>query len=146
MTGEALVVPPEKYDTALNVVGTSVTVLASVARTKGYEITLQKGDSGMGPPPHSHGWDESFFVLKGTILFQCDGRETLCKPGTLVHVPAGTVHAFSYGESGGEMLEIAGKGSQATQMFTDFNNEVPSPPDISKVLAVWARNGVTPNL
>jgi hypothetical protein len=55
----AFVVIPKDYDPALNVLGIRVTVLASNNATLGYEITRQQGEKGMGPPPHSHDWDES---------------------------------------------------------------------------------------
>jgi len=74
------------------VLGNKVTVLASKAVTQSYEITLQPGDEGMGPPLHSHNWDESVYVLKGKVEFSCAGKTVICMPGTLVHVPAGTVH------------------------------------------------------
>ncbi len=97
MKAQPFVVTPKDCDPALNVLGTKVTVLASNAATQAYEITLQQGDEGMGPPPHSHNWDESFYVLKGKVEFTCAGKTIMCMPGTLVHVPAGTVHGFRYG-------------------------------------------------
>ena len=74
MKPQPFVLKPEDYDPALNVIGTKVTVLASNAATQAYEITLQKGDEGMGPPPHSHNWDESFYVISFYRLFYelCD--------------------------------------------------------------------------
>lgn len=63
MKPQPFIVSPNDYEPALNVLGTKVTVLASNAATQGYEITLQQGDEGMGPPLHSHDWDESFYVL-----------------------------------------------------------------------------------
>lgn len=144
MKTHTFVVTPEDYDPALNVLGTKVTVLASNAATQGYEITLQQGDEGTGPPPHSHNWDESFFVLKGKIEFTCAGRTVMCVPGTLVHVPAGTVHSFRYGAGGGEMLELTGQGGLATQMFTAVSKEIPPGlPYVPKVLEVLKQNGVT---
>lgn len=138
------IVTPNNYNTALSVLGTKVTILAPNTATQSYEITLQQGDEGTGPPPHSHDWDESFFILKGTVEFVCDGKSTTCTQGTLVHVPAGTVHGFNYGAGGGEMLEFTGQGGLATQMFTAVNNEIPpGPPDIPKVLGVLQSNGVT---
>ena len=62
MTAKAFVVAPKDYPRPLNVVGEHITVLASEAATGGYEIFLQEGPEGTGPPPHSHPWDESFFV------------------------------------------------------------------------------------
>ena len=144
MKTHTFVVTPEDYGPALNVLGTKVTVLASNAATQGYEITLQQGAEGTGPPPHSHNWDESFFVLKGKIEFTCAGRTVMCVPGTLVHVPAGTVHGFRYGAGGGEMLELTGQGGLATQMFTAVSKEIPPDlPYVPKVLEVLKQNGVT---
>ena len=144
MKAQPFVVTPKDYDPALNVLGTKVTVLASNAATQTYEITLQQGEEGTGPPPHSHGWDESFYVLKGNVEFTCAGKTAMCTPGTLVHVPAGTVHGFRYGTGGGEMLELTGQGGFATQMFTAISKEIPpGPPNIPKVLEVLKQNGVT---
>ena len=144
MKNQAFVVPPEKYGPALDVLGTKVTVLASNAATQAYEVTLQRGDEGTGPPPHSHDWDESFFVLKGKVEFSYEGSTTMCAPGALVHLPAGTVHGFRYGPGGGEMLEITGQGGHATQMFTVVSREIsPGSPDIPKLLEVLKQNGVT---
>ncbi len=144
MKPQHFVLTHEQYHPPLNVVGTLVTVLASNAVTQSYGITLQQGDEGTGPPPHSHDWDESFYVLKGKVEFICDGKVDMCMPGTLVHVPRGTVHGFRYGSGGGQMLEVTGQGALATQMFTAVDNEIPvGPPDIPKLLEVLKRNGVT---
>jgi hypothetical protein len=45
---------PEDYPRALNVVGEKITVLASKAVANGFEIYLQDGPEGSGPPPHLH--------------------------------------------------------------------------------------------
>jgi quercetin dioxygenase-like cupin family protein len=131
------VLTPDRRARPLNVVGTQVTVLASNAATQSYGITLQQGDEGMGPPPHSHDWDEAFYVIKGEIQFVCDGEAHACQPGTLVHIPRGTVHAFQYGKGGGQMLEITGENARASQMFAAVDQAIPSgPPDIPKLLHV----------
>lgn len=141
---QAFVVTPDNYPSALDVLGTKVTVLASNTATQAYEFTLQRGDEGTGPPLHSHGWDETFFVLKGEVEFNYDGKTTRCVLGTLVHLPAGTVHGFRYGAGGGEILELAGQDGSATKMFTAMNREIPpGSPDIPKVLDVLTQNGVT---
>lgn len=137
------VLRPDAREPALNVLGTQVTVLASNAATQSYGMTFQQGDEGTGPPPHHHDWDESFYILQGEVEFLCDGTTHLCTPGTLVHVPRGTVHGFRFG-AGGQMLEITGQGATAAQMFTAIHNEIPAgPPNIPKVLEVLQRNGVT---
>lgn len=139
------VLAPRDYDPALDVLGTKVTVLASHAATAAYEITLQEGEEGTGPPLHSHDWDECFFVTRGKVEFTYGGETRMCTSGTLVHVPAGTVHGFTYGGGGGEILELTtGGGGAATQMFAALSREIPpGPPDIPKLVEVLRQNGVT---
>lgn len=144
MKAEPFVVAPSAYETALDVLGISVTVLASNVQTQGYEITLQSGDEGVGPPPHRHDWDESFFLLRGEVELSIDGKANVYSPGTLVHLPAGTVHGYRFGAGGGEMLEIAGQGGNATRMFAQVDREVsPGPPDVPALTALLQRHGVT---
>jgi len=38
--------------------------------------------------PHSHPWEESFYVTKGTVQFTCNDQTFDCHEGTLVNVPA----------------------------------------------------------
>jgi quercetin dioxygenase-like cupin family protein len=144
MKTQPFVVSPQDYPRALSVLGVQITVLAPNTATQSYEITLQEGAQGMGPPPHKHDWDESFFVLTGTIEFSCAGKTQQIQAGTLVHAPAGTVHAFRFGDGGGSMLEVSGAGGSATNMFTQIDREVPAgPPDIPKVIDILQRHGVT---
>lgn len=143
MKAKGFIVTPETYGPTLDVVGTKITVLASVEQTRGCEFTLQRGAEGSGPPLHSHGWDEYFFVLKGTIEFTCDGRTTLCKPGALVFIPANTMHSFRYGAGGAEMLELAGPGGQAVQMFTAVSKVPFEPATVPRLIEVLGQNGVT---
>jgi len=143
MDSHALIVKPETRTPAINVHGVMVTVLASGDATGSGEITLQEGQEGMGPPPHSHNWDESFFILEGSVEIQVDGRNELCGPGTLVHVPAGSAHGFRFGADGGKMLEFTGRDARATDMFKALADEIrPDAPDLAKVKKVFDRNGV----
>ena len=101
----------------------------------------------MGPPPHSHDWDEAFFVLKGSVDFTSDNKTESCFPGTLVFVPGGAVHSFQYRPDGGEMLEMTGAGSWATQMFAAVDEKIPpGPPEIENITEVLSKNGVTLHL
>jgi len=143
MSRTPFIVTPNSYGPALSVVGTNVTVLASNKETNGMEFTFQSGGKGMGPPPHSHDWDEAFFVVKGSVEFNCDGKMEMCAPGTLVFVPGGTVHAFQYGPDGGEMFEVTGAGSIAAQMFRAIDSEIPPGPlNVEQVIEVLGENGV----
>lgn len=143
MNPQPFVVTPGEYARALNVVGEKITVLASREATHGYEIFLQEGPEGSGPPPHSHDWDESFYVIKGSVEISCNGMTTTAMPGTLVHVPAGAVHSFTMGVGGCEMLSVAGHTGEASALFTMIDAEVPpGPPDVAKLLEIAAKCNV----
>ena len=143
MSSKPFILKPNARRPALNVIGAQITVLASETDIQDQQITVQSGDEGTGPPPHSHDWDESFYVTKGQIAFTSGGETAMCTAGTLVHVPAGTIHAFSYGPGGGEMLEITGRRSNAVPMFTAVDREIPpGPPDVAKVIQVLGEHGV----
>jgi quercetin dioxygenase-like cupin family protein len=142
MPAKPFVVKPKDYAPTLNIVGEHVTVLASGEATGGYEIFFQRGPEGSGPPPHSHEWDESFFVTKGQIDFGIGDESTTGLPGTLVHLPAGTVHWFRFGPGGGEMVSMTSRLG-ASRFFTDLAREVaPVNPDLGKLAEVGARHGL----
>ena len=102
MTAKPFFVTPKDYAQPLNVVGEHITVLASGAATGGYEIFLQAGPEGSGPVPHTHPWDESFYVTKGEVDFGIEDRAIVTAvPGTLVNIPAGTTHWFRWRAGGG---------------------------------------------
>lgn len=144
MHKEPFVVRPQDRQRPLSVVGCGVTVLANNERTGSYEITLQSGQEGMGPPPHSHPWDEAFFVVEGNVHFVLDGKTLLAEAGTLIHIPAGTIHGFQFHAGGGRMLEVTGNGGGATRMFTAMDAEVPpGPPDIDFLVQLLARHRVS---
>lgn len=142
MSPKPFVVMPKDYAPALNIVGEHLTILASGSRTGGYEVFLQQGPEGSGPPPHSHPWDESFYVVKGEIDFGIGGEKLTATPGTLVHLPAGTTHWFRFAKGGGEMISMTSRGG-ASHMFTAFAREVdPVNPDLAKLAEVGGRYGL----
>jgi quercetin dioxygenase-like cupin family protein len=136
-------VPPDGAPRPLNVVGEEVTVLASGAQTGSYEIFRQVGPEGSGPPPHSHPWDESFYVVKGEIAFGIDDSDMTAVSGTLVHLPAGTTHWFRFSAGGGEMISMTSREG-ASRMFADLDREIaPDNPDLGKLVEIAQMHGLT---
>lgn len=128
---------------ALNVVGEHVTVLAAGDQTGSYEVFHQAGAEGSGPPPHSHPWDEAFYVTRGEIAFAAGDKEALATPGTFVHVPAGTTHWFRFGAGGGEMLSLTSPAG-AAKMFADFDREIaPGSPDRARLAEIARSHGAS---
>jgi quercetin dioxygenase-like cupin family protein len=143
MNAQPFVVAPKNYPDPLNVVGEHITVLASGAATGSYEIFLQQGPEGSGPPPHNHPWDESFYVTKGEIDFGIGNETRTALTGTLVHLPAGTTHWFRFGKGGGEMVSMTSRLG-ASRMFADFDREIsPDRPDLEKLVGIATRHGLT---
>ncbi len=142
MGAKPFIVSPESYSPTLDIVGEHVTVLASGEQTQGYEIFLQRGPEGSGPPPHEHPWDESFYVVSGTMEFGIGSESATANPGTLVHMPAGTVHWFRFGKGGGEMLSMTSRLG-ASKMFADMAREIsPTRPDLDQLAEVGGRHGL----
>ena len=135
---------PEQQPAPLNIVGEGITILTSKSESSGYEIFIQEGPEGSGPPPHSHDWDESFYVIKGSIEFGCDEEQVTATAGTFVHLPAGTVHWFRFNTGGGQMISMTNQKSNAATFFTELANAIPSgQPELDKLKLVADRNGVT---
>jgi quercetin dioxygenase-like cupin family protein len=142
MKAQPFIVAPSEV-TPMSVLGVRITVLAANTATGGYEITLQEGEEGAGPPPHSHDWDESFYVLRGEVDIHCEGKTSTLPAGAFVHVPRGTVHGYRFGSGGGAMLEVSSHGGRATQMFTNVGKEFPRPDgDLPRLVGLLRDNGV----
>ena len=143
MTAKAFVVEPKDYPRPLNVVGEHITVLASGATTGSYEVFLQEGPEGSGPIPHTHPWDESFYVIRGEVDFSVNRSDLrAARPGDLVHVPAGTPHWFRWNHGGGAMLSMTSRLG-ASRLFADIDREIaPDKPDVEKLMSIALRNGL----
>lgn len=145
MPGKPFALDARTYPRPHSVVGLDITVLVSRETTGGHEITLQSGHQGSGPPPHSHPWDESFYVVKGAVTFTVGDTSTRAGPGAFFHLPAGTVHAFRIEEDGTAMMEITGAGSRSSSMFRSISEEVapgqPAPEDVPKLVEILGRYG-----
>jgi quercetin dioxygenase-like cupin family protein len=138
-----LVVSPVQTPAPLNIVGEEITVLASVEQTGSYEIFRQDGPEGSGPPPHSHPWDEAFYVIEGQIHFGIgDDQDLNARPGTLVHIPGGTMHWFRFGSGGGRMISIT-SGAGASAFFTQVAAEIsPTEPDLGALIGIATAHGL----
>jgi quercetin dioxygenase-like cupin family protein len=47
-----------------------------------------------GPPLHVHPFEESFYILEGSFIFEIDGAAHTAGPGDFVHIPANVPHVF----------------------------------------------------
>ena len=84
------------------------------ARFEGHEhgssvsFFVTNAAEGDGPGPHRHPYDETFVVLEGSATFTVDGEAIDVGAGTIVVVPAGSIHAFTAGRDGMRSVNIHG--------------------------------------
>ncbi|MHB8745075.1 MAG: cupin domain-containing protein [Gammaproteobacteria bacterium] len=106
-----------------------ITILADNSQTGSYEVYLHDAPEGAGSPPHSHPWDEAFYVMQGTVDFNCGGVESTVTVGGFVHVPAGMIHSFRYASPTAQIFGVtSGKGAAA--LFTAIDRECGDSPEI----------------
>ena len=138
-----LVIGPEDRPEPMRIGGFEITTILSGDQSGGLEMFLQAGPAGTGPGPHFHDWDESFYVMVGTLECGVDGTETTAGPGTFIHVPAGATHWYRFGPDGGEMLSVTSPGN-ASKMYAAFHEAGSSPdPERVRIVEIAASWGQT---
>jgi len=82
-------------------------------------------------------------MVSGSIAFGVGDKDMIAEPGTLVHLPAGTMHWFRFGEGGGEMISMTSREA-ASLFFTDVHRSIsPDSPDIPKLVEVANQHQLT---
>ena len=140
MKAEGFILAKQDRAPAYGVLGEEVQVIASGAETGGYELFVQKGGPGLGPPPHAHDWDESFYILAGEIEIGIGEASARCGPGALAHLPAGTVHWFRF-LTDGEMLSVTSRLG-ASRFFAEVDRATGGANDIATTVAVAEAHGL----
>ena len=56
-------------------------------------VGLMRMNAGTGAEPHSHPNEQWIYVLQGTFHANIGGKEFDVKPGSVVYIPANTIHA-----------------------------------------------------
>ncbi len=112
---------------------------------RGFEAFRTAGAIDCGPPPHAHGWSESYYGLDGSVEMTIDGVTSTLSPGDFAMVPAGTTHSFRISSPTATFL-VMSSGAGAAAFFADLDANVPSGPIdehvLPKVIEVMQRHGV----
>jgi quercetin dioxygenase-like cupin family protein len=128
----------------LNVLGMKITFLCNSEDTQNrYSSMLNTVPKGLGAPPHSHPWDEAFYVLKGQVELRLGDALYHLYPGDYALVPANHLHAFK-GLSEQEGLLITFESpSHSHDFFQEINDTVHHlPEDLSKIPDIGRRHQV----
>jgi quercetin dioxygenase-like cupin family protein len=109
----------------LNVLGTQVRFLCKAESTDGawslMEVTLPI-DS--GPPPHTHEWDEGYFVVAGAVQFSVGAERFTARAGEFVYTPGGVAHGFRGSSAEPAKLLIFDAPAHAGTFFKRVDREV----------------------
>ncbi len=111
------------------------------------EMTIPPG---WGPPPHTHPGSETVYVLDGRIRYHVGGHTLEGGPGSIFHVPEGTVEHFepldgtvrilvTYVPGGPDrFFAEAGEPAQSRQLPPPSDQ----PPDIERLVALGQQHGM----
>jgi quercetin dioxygenase-like cupin family protein len=56
-------------------------------------VGLMRMNAGTGAEPHSHPNEQWIYILQGTFHAKVGGKEIDAKPGSVVYIPANTIHS-----------------------------------------------------
>lgn len=124
-------------------------VKASSEETGGATVMEMTMPAGMGPPPHTHPGSETVYVLEGTVRYYIGGDTIDGGPGTLFHIPAGTLERFEPTSTAKVLVTYAPGGIE--NFFAEAGepaqrHELPpppaEPPDIDRIAAIAERYGM----
>ena len=128
----------------LHVLGTEVRFLCEADETNHawslMEVTLPRNS---GPPPHTHAWDEAYFVTAGQVEFTVGEQTFNASVGDFVYTPGGMPHGFRGASDAPAHVLIFDAPAHAGAFFRRVDSEVKElPADLPKVLAIGERTGI----
>ena len=101
-------------------------ILISKNETEGtYSVIEAKVFPDGGPIPHIQTREhEGFYILKGEIVFNVEGKEIVAKSGTFVNVPPNVTHSFkNKTDQEAKMLIILAPGG-LENLFIEVGDEI----------------------
>jgi len=128
----------------LHVLGTEVRFLCEGHSTNNVwslmEVTLPQD---AGPPPHSHPWDEAYFVTEGEVQFTVGDQRFTATVGDFVYTPGSVVHGFRGASQRPAHVLIFDAPAHAGTFFKRVDREVRElPRDLHKVLDIGEDAGI----
>ena len=128
--------------TTIEVLGDKVTLRLTSTDTNGkYSVLEFETPEGVGQPPHSHNWDETYVVLEGELDLNLNGISTIISAGHSIDVPAGTIHAPISKKKITRYVMVAQPGG-VESVFTSLEANSSSLDDIQRVVEIVTKEGV----
>lgn len=125
-----------------NVLGDSITLQLTADQTGGkYSVAEFATPGGVGQPPHTHDWDETYLVLEGELNLNINGESTIVSSGETHQVKGGTVHAPI---PAGEFCRyvMVGQPGGVESVFKALKANEDALSDMAKVVEIVTKEGV----
>ena len=128
---------------ALSVLGVEVRFMCPGEMTgKAFSLMENVIPRDAGPPPHSHDWDEAYYVISGAVDFEIAGEKVTVRAGDFAYAPAGTTHAFKGATDEPARMLVFDQPAHAETFFKEVDRQVRAPADFGKVPGIGAENGI----
>ncbi len=107
--------------------------------------------AGQGPPPHRHGFQEGFYVLKGEVTFTAGSRTVTLPRGGYIAIGGGTAHTLrNHGADEAEVLTLVGPAGfdryqrEAGRAVADSSGpfDPPSPEEMARLESLAPGSGI----
>lgn len=130
----------------INVIGDNMTLRLTGEDTGGaFTLAEQNNLPGVGIPLHQHAnEDELFHIVEGSIAFTVGDQSVVANAGTTVFLPRNLPHSWKVvGDTPAKtLLQVFPAGAE--KMWEEISDlPMDAPPDMSKVVEICARFGVT---
>ena len=97
-----------------------------------------------GPPLHAHPFEEWFYILEGSFLFELAGMPFSVAVGDFVHARSNEPHAFqNTSDKDARMLVIAKPGGLENYFAELAERAMNDPANVAALSEIGARYGVT---
>ncbi|WP_320674046.1 cupin domain-containing protein [Prochlorococcus sp. MIT 1341] len=106
-----------------------------------YSVLEFETPEGVGQPPHSHNWDETYIVVEGELDLNVNGVSTVVSAGRSIDVPAGTIHAPISKKKITRYVMVAQPGG-VESVFTSLEANSSSLDDMERVVEIVTKEGV----
>jgi len=108
-----------------------------------WSLTQVSAPRDVGAPPHDHDFDESYYVLSGSLWLTVAGKEVVLGAGEFIHIPGGTVHSFKGKSDAPTQILILQSPGDAEEFFRACAREIKTiPADLALMPQIGARYGV----
>lgn len=139
-------VSPSGMGRKLNIIGHTATIKLQHRETDGHYYVMEvETPAGYGIPPHVHDReDEMIYVLEGEFAIMLGDKNYQVGPGTEIFFPRHVPHAFqNIGSTPGKTVWTIVPGGNFEEFFEELNALPAGPPDMAKVIEIFAKYGMT---